>query len=48
MTGIILTDENEICWKIRMTKDMNLAEILEGIEKQFYPKRSYKTGRKNA
>lgn len=38
MTQIVLTDEKEICWKVRMTKDMNLREILEGIEYQFYPK----------
>ncbi len=38
MTQIILTDEDEICWKFYVTKDMKLGEILTCIDKQFYAK----------
>lgn len=35
---IILTDRKGICWKVYLNNNMKLIEILECIEKQFYPK----------
>lgn len=36
MMEIVLTDEEEVCWKFIVTDDMKLDEILTNIEKQFY------------
>lgn len=36
MITIIMTDQKGICWKLRITKDMYLGEIMECVEQQFY------------
>ncbi len=36
MTIVIFTDNKGVCWKLGITDDMILTEILENIEQQFY------------
>ena len=47
MIKIILVDENGVCWKFGLTKDMHVVEILVCVSKQFYSiEHSYRTGGK--
>lgn len=36
MIKIILTTKQGVCWKFNLTRDMELGEIMECVEQQFY------------
>lgn len=37
---IIINDDRGSCWKFYLTEDMNLVEIMECVEQQFYEGKS--------
>ena len=35
---VIITDEIEVCWKFKTTRDMNFSELMLNVRAQFYLK----------